>query len=151
MTPMKDERSGKRKADSAAVTTDQKTRPADPAAATTGNPLQLLVAQRITELGNGKPLTLRQVEEQSGRSHGAYRVSRSTVSNILRGRVVKLTPETITGLARALKVDEALIVQAISQTTALTMALPAKLKKLSPEGWKTLLEYGDYLLQREGK
>lgn len=119
---------------------------------TSGNPLQLLIAQRMTYLGKaGRPLTLREVEERSGRVSGRFRVSRSTVSNVLNGKAVKLTPETITGLGRALELEEDLIEQAINQTVALTLDLPAKLRKLSPDGWRDLLEYGEFLLSREGK
>lgn len=158
MTAMKDERGSKIKAQSRTVTTttgekaDRRHHPRGALNTTSGNPLQLLLAQRMMELGrDGKPLTLRQVEEQSGRVQGRYRVSRSTVSTVLNGKTVKLTPETITGFARALKLEEATIERAIEQATAMTMALPRRLRKLSPEGWRDLLEYGEFLLSREGK
>lgn len=154
MTAMKDARSRFDSADSATVKTDETMdRRHNPAAlnTTSGNPLQLLIAQRMDTLGDGKPMTLREVEERSGRSGGKFRVSRSTVSNVLNGKAVKLTPETITGLSRALQLDETLIEQAINQTVALTLELPSKLRRLSPEGWRDLLEYGEFLLSREGK
>ena len=155
MTRMKDERPAMSKAHSRTVITEEKTdRRRQPAAlnTTSGNPLQVLLANRMMQLGaDGKPMTLRQVEERSGKTQGRYRVSRSTVSNVLNGKAIKLTPETITGLARALEMDGQLIEQAIEQTQALTMDLPGKLRKLSPEGWADLLAYGEFLLSREGK
>src|SRR4051812_33353721 len=155
MTAAKDDRSQFDDAHSTTVSTDELTdRRHNPAVlnTTSGNPLQLLLARRMAELGQrGKPMTLREVEEKSGRVAGKFRVSRSTVSNVLNGKAVKLTPETITGLSRALQLDETLIEQAIDQTVALTLELPSKLRRLSPEGWADLLEYGEFLLSREGK
>lgn len=117
-----------------------------------GTPLQLLVRDRMIALGvDGRALSLRQVAERSGKRKGRPRLSHVTVGNILHGRTVQLTDDSIAGLARALDVNEDVITKAIAQSVKLTMDLPERLKKLPPEAWSDLLAYGDFLLQRDGK
>lgn len=119
---------------------------------TSGTPLQLLIARRMVELDGKGPLSLRDVSARGGTGHrGRPLVSKATVANVLSGKVVALQPETITGLATALQLDESLIVKAIEQTREITMDVPERLKKLSPEAWEKLLDFGDYLLAQERK
>lgn len=119
---------------------------------TSGNPLQVLVAQRMRDLGSpGQPLSMSQVVARSGKRGGKPGVSKPSVSNILAGRTVALQPQTIEGLARALDVEPRTIRLAIEQAAHIQMELPDRFTRLSPEAWHQLVEYGNFLLEREGK
>lgn len=158
MTRMSDSGRRRKKSESATVNTTTHARPGRPAIGhvaadiTTGNPLQLLIARRMVELGvDGKPLSLAQVVARSGKRGGRPRVSKPTVSNVVSGKAVKLQPDTVEGLAKALDLAPATIEAAISQAVTVQMTVPGRLQRLSPEAWHQLMEFGDYLLEREGK
>jgi len=156
MTAMKDERGKIRKASSTVVTSTG-WKPgsrfdAETLNARSGTPLQLLLAQAMINEGrDGQPLSLREIEQRTGRAGSATRLSRAAISKILAGHTTRLRPETIRGLSKALRLEEAQIVEAMEQSQKLTMELPKSLKKLSPEGMQKLLEYGRFLLSQEGK
>lgn len=101
----------------------------------------------MTKLG----LSLRDVAEASGNM-----VSHSTVHSILTGRHHgRLQPQTVTALARALRVDEQRLRRAAWKTeTNLrggepTFRLPKEADRLSSEGRRDLIEFMEMLLRVE--
>jgi len=113
---------------------------------TSGNPLQVLLSQRMRELGDGTPLSYQQVVDRGKDKRGRPRFSKPTVGNILNGKTTRLSDDTIEGLAIALDVDAQLIRDAARQATQVKMALPARAQQLSAEQWDQLVDYLDYLL-----
>lgn len=113
-----------------------------------GTPLQVLLKTRMTALGgDGPPLSTHEV---SSRSKGL--VSANTVSSLVRGKVANPSDQTIEALAVALEVDEDVIRRAVASSSGkVTMTLPARAAKLSPEQFGELLSYLDFLLARGGK
>lgn len=113
-----------------------------------GTPLQVLLKTRMTALGgDGPPLSTHEV---SARSKGL--VSANTVSSIVRGRVASPSDQTIEALCLALEVDEQTIRRAVAASTGkVTMTLPARAAKLSPEQFGELLSYLDFLLARKDR
>lgn len=112
-----------------------------------GNPLQVLLANRMIELGGDTPLTLQDVVDRAGKRDGYPRISKPTVGNILMGRTTQLRPETIKALARALKLDEAEISRAIDLSTDVSLELPAKLRRsLTADEFRALVAFGEHLV-----
>ena len=127
---------------------------------TSGNPLQLLVRDRMLALGpEGTSLSLAQVVEragtktvvEAGQRRRTPRLSKATLSLILHGKIVNLRPATVEALAKALEVPAETLQRAIDQTRDVKFELPDRAKKLSPEGWAQVLQMVDFLLEREGK
>jgi transcriptional regulator with XRE-family HTH domain len=116
--------------------------------------LQHLIANRMKELGErdqGRPLTYRQLAGRTKDRRGKELVSRATIGNILNGKTIRLTDETVEALAKALEVDEKLIRDAIHSSLAVKFQLPARVQQLSPEGWQALLDFADFQLAQENK
>jgi hypothetical protein len=115
-----------------------------------GNPIQVLVSQRMRDLGDGHPLSLTAVVARAGYRNGRPRIAKATLSNLLRGATIKLRPDTVTALAVALELDRATVDAAVRQARErLTIRVPDRLRDLSPEGWSRFVAYGDYLLHEE--
>lgn len=113
-----------------------------------GTPLQVLLKTRMTALGeDGPPLSTHEV---SARSKGL--VSANTVSALVRGKVTNPSDQTVEALAVALEVSEETVRKAVASGTGkVTMTLPSRASRLSPEAFGELLSYLDYLLQRDGR
>lgn len=113
-----------------------------------GTPLQVLLKVRMTELGgDGPPLSTHEVAARSGGL-----VSANTVSSLLRGKVHNPSDQTVIALSKALDVDEAEIRRAVATSDGqVTMTLPSRAAKLSPEAFGKLLDYLDLLLANEGR
>lgn len=157
MTSASDSARPKRRSQSTAMTgkTARRRRaPGLPAPTIThGNPLQLLLAQRIRELGErdqGAQLSYQQVVDRGADRRGRPRFSKATFGNILNGKTTRLTDPVIEALAQALEVDEDTVRQAAKQASTTKMELPARVRRLSPEAWEKLLSYADYLLAEDG-
>lgn len=127
---------------------------------TSGNPLQLLVRDRMLALGKGDTaLSLAQVVARAGtktvtedgQRRRQPRLSKATLSLILHGKIVNLRPATVDALAKALDLETATLRKAIDQTRDVTYELPARARLLSPEGWEQVLQMVDFQLEREGK
>ena len=155
MTPVSDSGRSKRSAQSRTVKT--KSQPQRPwrtgvglPNVENGTPLQLLISSCMNEIGNreqGYPLSFRQVAERTGK----HKVSHSTVSLVYNGQSRSLSDRTIAGLALALHIDEKLIRQAIEQSQDQEWSLPAKFQQLDADGWKQLMEFGDFVLGQQKK
>ena len=112
-----------------------------------GNPLQVLLANRMIELGGDTPLTLQDVVDRAGKRDGYPRISKPTVGNILMGRTTQLRPETIKALAKALRLDEADISRAIDLASDVSLELPAKLRRaLTADEFRALVAFGEHLV-----
>lgn len=113
---------------------------------TSGTPLQVLLKTRMTDLGgDGPPLSTHEVAERSGGM-----VSANTVSALVRGKVANPSEQTIEGLTVALEVSEDQVRKAVASGNGqVTMTLPSRASKLSPEAFGELLNYLDYLLTRD--
>ena len=129
-----------------------RTRPSAADSVTHGTPLQLLLANAMKEQGaDGHALSLQEVVDRAGTKNGRPRISKPTVSTVLRGLSVRLSEDSIAALSKALHLPPQQIRDAIEQSVQVTMDVPERMRKLSPEAWGKLLEYGDFLLQSEGK
>lgn len=100
---------------------------------------------------DGHALSLQEVVDRAGTKNGRPRISKPTVSTVLRGLSVRLSEDSIAALSKALHLPPQQIRDAIEQSVQVTMDVPERMRKLSPEAWGKLLEYGDFLLQSEGK
>lgn len=119
---------------------------------TSGNPLQLMLSQRMRELGEkeqGIPLSYQQVVDRGKDKKGDRRFSKPTIGNILNGKTTRLTDGVIEGIAQALDLDADQVREAARQSAQIQMTLPARAQRLSPDQWQDLLWYMDSLLSRD--
>jgi transcriptional regulator with XRE-family HTH domain len=108
--------------------------------------LQVLMKTRMTALGgDGPPLSTHEVAARAGGL-----MSANTVSALLRGKVANPSEQTVEGLAVALETPVETVRRAVASSDGkIKITLPTRAAKLSDEAFGELLNYLDYLLQRD--